>query len=224
MFASNNVTINGNEANQSGYVVNTHYLTGWHTSALGGGSGLWLTNSYITRGGNRGVDWRGVTNYHVNHNQWFNNGMAVGGTGVSKGNSLSVDIGVNSGNILSVGGECLDNINNTHGDSFKCGNSDFTVSDYTYYGAEYAGQTPFRAAGTGAKPWYTETGVDGVGSVRAQFGNIKVFEAFNSPLNLNSYASVQGTADVQVSNSRGHLHFRNQLLRLLWRRKSFGFL
>lgn len=183
--------IDGNEDNQTYVDTTTTYFTGWHTAKDAVSSGLQLEDVYITRGGARGIDWRGVSNYYVNDLYLYKNGQAVGGACVAKGNSVSIDVGYDGVNwIPSHDGTVSNVVDIVHGDSFKAGNYRYTLNNYVYRGA----------VDLGLEPWYTETGLDAVGANSSTITNFYISNAYNATLNLNNYA-LSGTPIITKNNA-----------------------
>jgi len=172
------LTYDGNETNQTYTNSGTTYYTGWHTSALGGGSDLTFSHNYVTRGGQRSIDWRGVSNTHLDFNTFVDNGINVGGSHGSRGNSVSIDIGYNNPTVVpSTDNWCINNYDTCHGDSFRCGNLRAHVLGNHIYGCVTEGGTP----------WFTETGIDAYGLIDSYITGNYITDTFNNAISLEDY-------------------------------------
>jgi len=77
-----NLTLNGNEANQT--IRSGKYYSCWAAeTGSGGGHDLWLAGAKLTGCGSRATDWRGVTRAHLERNYCHDSGVNIAGGGTA---------------------------------------------------------------------------------------------------------------------------------------------
>jgi hypothetical protein len=154
--ALKNFKLDWNEDNQD---VQGYYYTpiASNFSGFNGGqtvlNNVVIDNVEITRGGQRGIDLRGARNVSLT-NSWFHQtGVNVGGNvdpaHASAGNSVSIGIGQDKNGpiIFSQNTVCSGNLVEEQGDSFRCGDTNVTLTNNTVYGPAWFGHQPWGTSG-----------------------------------------------------------------------------
>jgi hypothetical protein len=178
--------IDWNEDNQTNVygATGSNYYTGIRSagynldSSLGSAHDIHIEDMEFTRTGHRAIDFRGTHRVWITGSYFHQTGVAVGGTGVYKGNSVSIDIGSTVGGaapVPSYDSWCLNNIVEEQGDSFRCGNIRSHLKGNRIFGRAFFGNVP----------WWTETGIDSVGYVDAEIVQNSTYDIFNNSLSVD---------------------------------------
>ena len=208
-FILRNFKIDWNEVGQtaSGPHASLVYLTAIRSSASGYNYGPYPTGCNLTDvlidhiemtgGGQRGIDFRGSCDVWLKDSYFHDTGYAVGGVGVTGGNSVSIDLGSDKSVIHTIDDiafshntHCINNTVVNHGDSFKCGNFDSHVIGNTVFGSAYVGKPA----------WLFASGIDAGNTSDSEYVGNRVYDTWNNMLGTFPTCINIGTIDPTCSN------------------------